>query len=195
MTLTGIKTALTAVPTARFTTSKHFYSNTFSTSQTCLCETFVTKLWRYIDTVSFLMINILIHKFIISSHSSHTNQTDTAGCQGLKHEQSANQVPQSCTQCMCLRNVLPWRLRQAYLQVNAGLVPSNIWWLQLLDKDDDDPDEEHEVNLIGRNKNKSQCRSTGQKFTHPSYVLPQWCWILNSDWWGLDFSIKAQLYP
>lgn len=46
-------------------------------------------------------------------------------------------------------NVLPWRLRQVYLQVNAGLVPSDIWRLQLLDQDDDDPDEEHKVNLTG----------------------------------------------
>lgn len=56
-------------------------------------------------------------------------------------------------------NVLPWRLRQAYLQVNARLVPSDIWRLQLLDEDDDDPDEEHKVNLMGRKikESASQC--------------------------------------
>lgn len=51
---------------------------------------------------------------------------------------------------MCIGNVLPWRPRQACLQVNAGLVPSDIWRLQLLDEDDDDPNKEHKVYLMGK---------------------------------------------
>lgn len=32
-------------------------------------------------------------------------------------------------------------------QVNTGLIPTNVWGLQLLDEDDDDTNEKHKVDL------------------------------------------------
>lgn len=53
-----------------------------------------------------------------------------------------------------VRNDLVWsRVKKVWMsnkklsQVNAGFVTTDIWGLELLDQDDDDSDEEHEVDL------------------------------------------------
>ena len=56
----------------------------------------------------------------------------------------------------------------AYLQVDAGLIASHVWGLQLLYEDDDDADEKHKVNLRGERKADSDLRPAWDSLTGPS---------------------------
>lgn len=140
------------------------------------------KLCLYINTATFLTLNPLIHKTQHQSFPTIILHTPIKPTQQVarapKHSQSANQVPHSCTRCMCMESVLPWWPRRVYLQVNAGLVPSDIRRLQLLDEDDDDPDEEHKINLMKESALRCQsnaCTPSRYVLHHPSQ---QRCWIL-----------------
>lgn len=55
-----------------------------------------------------------------------------------------------------------------YLQVDAGLVASHVWGLQLLYKDDDDADEKHKVNLRSERKVDSNLHPAWYSLTGPS---------------------------
>lgn len=59
----------------------------------------------------------------------------------------------------------------AYLQVDAGLIASHVWGLQLLYQDDDDADEEHKVHLSREGKAKLESLS--------SLVSPPLNWTLS----------------
>jgi hypothetical protein len=56
----------------------------------------------------------------------------------------------------------------AYLQVDARLIASHVWGLQLLHKDDDDADEKHKVNLGSERKTDSNLRPAWDSLTGPS---------------------------
>lgn len=56
----------------------------------------------------------------------------------------------------------------AYLQVDARLIASHVWGLQLLHKDDDDADEKHKINLGSERKADSNLCPAWYSLTGPS---------------------------